>query len=53
MRRCGIASGSEFSEATSREIKELPSGDFDVVLITAAGERRCKVGASDRLKILK
>jgi hypothetical protein len=32
-------------------VKELPSGDFDVVVITQAGERRCKVGAKDRAKL--
>lgn len=32
-------------------VKELPSGDFDVVVITPAGERRCKVGSKDRLKL--
>jgi hypothetical protein len=31
--------------------RELPSGDFDIVLITKAGERRCKVGAKDRARI--
>lgn len=33
-------------------VKELPAGDIDVVLVTEAGERRCKVGAKDRAKIL-
>jgi len=32
-------------------IRELPAGDFDVVIITQHGERRCKVGAKDRTKI--
>jgi hypothetical protein len=32
-------------------VKELPPGDFDVVVITQAGERRCKVGAKDRAKL--
>jgi hypothetical protein len=33
-------------------VKALPKGDFDVVVITQAGERRCKVGAKDRAKLL-
>jgi hypothetical protein len=32
-------------------VKELPAGDFDVVVITQAGERRCKVGAKDRARL--
>lgn len=32
-------------------VKELPPGDFDVVLVTQAGERRCKIGASARAKL--
>lgn len=32
-------------------VRELPSGDFDVVLVTQAGERRCKVGATDRARL--
>ena len=32
-------------------VRELPAGDFDVVLITTAGERRCKVGAKDRQRL--
>lgn len=32
-------------------VRELPAGDFDVVLITTSGERRCKVGARDRQRL--
>jgi hypothetical protein len=32
-------------------VKELPAGDFDVVVITQAGERKCKVGTKDRAKL--
>lgn len=32
-------------------IKEFPAGDFDVVVITQQGERRCKVGAKDRTRL--
>jgi hypothetical protein len=32
-------------------VRELPAGDFDVVLVTQGGERRCKVGAGDRARL--
>lgn len=32
-------------------VRELPPGDFDMVVITGAGERRCKVGGKDRIKL--
>lgn len=32
-------------------VREMPAGDFDVVIVAAEGERRCKVGAKDRAKI--
>jgi hypothetical protein len=32
-------------------VKELPPGDFDVVVVSTAGERRCKVDAKDRAKL--
>jgi hypothetical protein len=35
----------------SSEVRELPAGDFDVVVITSNGERRCKVGTKDRAKL--
>jgi hypothetical protein len=31
----------------------LPAGDVDVVVITAGGERRCKIGREDRLKLTR
>jgi hypothetical protein len=34
-------------------IREFPAGDFDVVLVTTAGERRCKVGQADRVKLFR
>ena len=33
------------------EFLELPSGDIDIVLVTTAGERRCKIGKGDQMKI--
>lgn len=42
----------EANKATARftidSFKELPLGDFDIVVITTAGERSCKVGEKDR-----
>lgn len=32
-------------------VKELPAGEFDIVIITEAGERRCKVGNNDRKRL--
>lgn len=32
-------------------VAELPPGEFDIVVITAAGERRCKVGNNDRNRL--
>lgn len=32
-------------------VKELPPGEFDIVIITTAGERKCKVGLKDRQKL--
>ena len=35
------------------EVRSLPAGDFDVVLVTQAGERRCKVGTGDRSRLFQ
>jgi hypothetical protein len=35
------------------EVRELPAGEFDMVLITTAGERRCKVGTKDRERLFR
>lgn len=32
-------------------IKKLPAGDFDIAVIAAAGERRCKMGVKDRTRL--
>jgi hypothetical protein len=32
-------------------VQELPPGEFDIVVITTAGERRCKVGVKDRTRL--
>ena len=34
-------------------VRSLPPGDFDVVVITSPGERRCKVGRADREKLFR
>ena len=33
-------------------VEELPAGDVEVVLITTHGERKCKIGAKDRDRLL-
>jgi hypothetical protein len=35
------------------EVRGLPPGDIDIVLVTTAGERRCKLGTQDRLRLTK
>ena len=35
------------------EVRELPPSEFDMVLITPAGERRCKVGMKDRQRLFR
>jgi hypothetical protein len=32
-------------------VRELPAGEFDIVVVTTAGERRCKVGVDDRKRL--
>jgi len=32
-------------------VRELPAGEFDIVVITPLGERRCKVGTKDRARL--
>jgi hypothetical protein len=34
-----------------KEVRELPPGDFDVVVVAREGERRCKVGSKDRQRL--
>jgi hypothetical protein len=53
----GVAVGGKTppNKATARfelsKVRELPAGEFDVVLVTQDGERRCKVGARDRERL--
>lgn len=44
----GTRALARFAEA---DVRELPAGDFDVVVVTTAGERRCKVGKDDRVRL--
>ena len=44
----GTRASARFDRAS---VEELPAGEFDVVIVTTAGERRCKVGAKDRQRI--
>jgi hypothetical protein len=39
------------AELDPASIRELPAGEFDIVLVTTAGERRCKVGLDDRKRL--
>lgn len=41
----GTAASATFA---LEEFKAIPAGDIDIVLVTAAGERRCKIGKNDR-----
>lgn len=34
-------------------VRSMPAGEIDIVVITQAGERRCKIGTADRGRILK
>jgi hypothetical protein len=53
----GVAQGTRlppnraFARFPVGSVRELPAGEFDVVLVTQGGERRCKVGASDRARL--
>jgi hypothetical protein len=33
------------------DVRELPPGDVDVVVVTKEGERRCKIGSKDRQRL--
>jgi hypothetical protein len=46
-----VESNSALALFDFNQVRELPSGDFDVVVITGHGERRCKVGLKDRQKL--
>lgn len=34
-------------------VRSLPPGDFDVVVITSPGERRCRIGRGDRERVFR
>lgn len=38
---------------TIEGVRDLPAGDLEVILVTEAGERRCKIGKKDRLKLAR
>lgn len=48
-----VAGTSAVATFAFAEVKELPPGEFDMVLITTAGERRCKVGLQDRQRLFR
>jgi hypothetical protein len=43
-----IASNSARATFGVAEFRAMPAGEIDVVVVTAAGERRCKIGRDDR-----
>lgn len=46
-----IASNRVIARFNGKEVRELPPGDFDVVVVAREGERRCKVGSKDRQRL--
>lgn len=50
----GVVAGSRaLAIFPSAAIASMPPGDIDFVVVTTAGERRCKIGKDDRAKLLK
>jgi hypothetical protein len=47
-----VEANAAFARYALADLREMPDGDIDIVVVTAAGERRCKIGAKDRTKIL-
>jgi hypothetical protein len=48
-----VQANSAWATFQLSDVRELPPGDFDVVVVTQAGERRCKVGTKDRAKLFR
>jgi hypothetical protein len=46
-----IEGNSATATFAAKDVREVPPGDLDVVIITATVERRCKIGQEDRTKI--
>lgn len=46
-----VEANSAVATFEAAAVSNLPAGDIDVVVITAAGERRCKVGRGDRARL--
>jgi len=47
----GAVSNRAFARFPIGNVRELPAGDFEVILITEGGERHCKVGTKDRERL--
>lgn len=47
-----ITANKAVAEFSRDAFRDMPAGEFDVVVVTQAGERRCKVGVSDRKKVI-
>ena len=48
-----VESNRALAMFTPTAIAELPAGDVDVVVVTKAGERSCKIDAAARARVLK
>jgi hypothetical protein len=48
-----VEANSAFAQFSLADVRGLPAGDFDVVVITEHGERRCKVGLGDRKRLFR
>lgn len=46
-----LTSTAMYLHFTEEELSKFPKGDIDIVVVTPAGERRCKIGAGDRAKL--
>ena len=46
-----VESNRVIARFNGKEVRELPPGDFDVVVVAREGERRCKVGSKDRQRL--
>lgn len=46
-----VSANSAIATFPMAEVRELPLGEIDVVLVTVAGERRCKIGNRDRARL--
>lgn len=48
-----VGTNSRLAIFSLARVRDLPPGEFDVVIVIQAGERRCKVGRRDRARLFK